>query len=160
MQFLQDFPQAKEPAKKLMSEGLCVGPPRSRAHSARGSLGFDLVYQWRCRKSSSEVNSISMTEKVVLVRRGEARVCNSVEDQRWWPHCPQGTVFPLAVQGKSPTSFHVYAGSVLLLPLTLPGSWPQASCFCNIGNITWRASGKKCSKSPLLPLQKMLWLKA
>lgn len=40
MQFLEDFPQAKQPAKKLMSERLCLGSLRSRAHSARDSLCF------------------------------------------------------------------------------------------------------------------------
>ena len=44
MQFLEGFPKAKQAAKKLMSERLCLGPLRSRAHSARGSLGFYETY--------------------------------------------------------------------------------------------------------------------
>lgn len=44
MHFLEDFPQAKQPTKKLMSERLCLGPLRSRAHFTRGSLGFCHTY--------------------------------------------------------------------------------------------------------------------
>lgn len=44
MQFLEAFPQAKQPVKKLMTKRLCLGPLRSRAHSARGSLGFCQMY--------------------------------------------------------------------------------------------------------------------